>query len=242
MQSKIFTAALAAISFTSVQGAVLPRATITPGTIVTPGLSFDPAELGANQLAFATLQLLSGQLAQTTALAGTLALSATGTATIAVNQVQAVVAQLSSNAAAIASNVASIVASVPTAIPSPPPAPSPTAPALPDIGGQAEAVVRQAQALARTLTAQIAILQAQVTANAGTIAGQAQNLILVPALAQAQTALTTVLATIGTASNLALTTAATLTANVQAIADRIRNAQVKLNPVLVLGATPDIQF
>lgn len=81
MQSKIFTAALAAFSFASVQGAVLPRATITPGTIVTPGISFNPAELGANELAFRTLQVLTGQIAQTTALANSLALQATGTAT-----------------------------------------------------------------------------------------------------------------------------------------------------------------
>ncbi|UQC77070.1 uncharacterized protein CLUP02_02536 [Colletotrichum lupini] len=239
MQSKIFTAALAAFSFASVQGAVLPRATITPGTIVTPGISFNPAELGANELAFRTLQVLTGQIAQTTALANGLALQATGTATAAADQVQAVVAQLSSNAAAIAANVASIVAAAPTAIP---PVPSPTAPATPDVGGQAEALVRQAQALARALTAQIAALQAQVTANAGTVAGVAQNAILIPALVQAQAAAATTLATIGTASNLALTTAATLTANAQAIVDRVRNAQVKLNPVLVIGATPDVQF
>ncbi|EXF75706.1 hypothetical protein CFIO01_04639 [Colletotrichum fioriniae PJ7] len=239
MQSKIFTAALAAFSFASVQGAVLPRATITPGTIVTPGVSFNPAELGANELAFRTLQVLTGQIAQTTALANSLALQATGTATAAADQVQAVVAQLNSNAAAIAANVASIVAAAPTAIP---PVPSPTAPATPDVGGQAEALVRQAQALARALTAQIAALQAQVTANAGTVAGVAQNVILLPALAQAQAAAGTTLATIGTASNLALTTAATLTANAQAIVDRVRNAQVKLNPVLVIGATPDVQF
>ncbi|KAK1494121.1 hypothetical protein CCUS01_13788 [Colletotrichum cuscutae] len=239
MQSKIFTAALAAFSFASVQGAVLPRATITPGTIVTPGISFNPAELGANELAFRTLQVLTGQIAQTTALANSLALQATGTATAAADQVQAVVAQLSSNAAAIAANVASIVAAAPTAIP---PVPSPTAPAIPDVGGQAEALVRQAQALARALTAQIAALQAQVTANAGTVAGVAQNAILIPALVQAQAAAAITLATIGTASNLALTTAATLTANAQAIVDRVRNAQVKLNPVLVIGATPDVQF
>ncbi|KAK1690020.1 hypothetical protein BDP55DRAFT_725402 [Colletotrichum godetiae] len=241
MQSKIFTAALAAFSFASVQGAVLPRATITPGTIVTPGVSFNPAELGANELAFRTLQVLTGQIAQTTALANSLALQATGTATAAADQVQAVVSQLSANAAAIAANVASIVAAAPTAIPSAP-APTVTAPATPDVGGQAEALVRQAQALARALTAQIAALQAQVTANAGTVAGIAQNAILLPALAQAQAAAGTTLATIGTASNLALTTAATLTANAQAIVDRVRNAQVKLNPVLVIGATPDVQF
>lgn len=82
MQSKIFTAALAAFSFASVQGAVLPRATITPGTIVTPGISFNPAELGANELAFRALQVLTGQIAQTTALANSLALQATGTATV----------------------------------------------------------------------------------------------------------------------------------------------------------------
>lgn len=160
MQSIVFTAALAAFFLASVPGSALPRAYFAPATIVTPGISFNPAEIGANELSFLSLQAVASQIAQTADLADGLALQISDTTGVvrpsqschdemdradlnlriqAADKILAVAAQLGSNAATIAANVARVIASTPTAIT---PVPSITPMDHLDVGSQAEEVRR----------------------------------------------------------------------------------------------------
>ncbi|GKT49819.1 uncharacterized protein ColSpa_10000 [Colletotrichum spaethianum] len=236
MQSKIFAVAVAALSLSSVQGASVPRQiTISAGTIVLPSLTFDPKQFLPQQNAFQTLDLLRDDIAKTAALVSLLTNSTTTNVLTTAAQANQVLGQVGTNVANIVTKVTGLADIIQGAIPSVPSA-TPSAPATntPDIGGAAEDVVRQAQVLARAITAQLDILKKQ----ASTLNG----LLLIPTLATAQASLATVLLTIGTISTLALNTAASATANILAIVDRVRNAQVKLNPVLIIGLQPDIIF
>ncbi|GJC96141.1 hypothetical protein ColKHC_04967 [Colletotrichum higginsianum] len=241
MQTKIFAVAVAALSMASVQGAIAPRATIGPTVIVIPQITINPNELLPTQAIFATLDLLRADIAKTTELVNQLTVSTTNTLFSA----SAVLAQATANVGTIVAKITELVnilKNPPSTTPTLPGTPgTPSVPALPDIGGVAEDLVRTAQALARAITAQLQVLQQQASGFTG--------LLLLPTYLAAQAALGTVLATVGTISNLALGTATAVlqTANataatIDSILARVRNAQVKLNPVLVIGLNPDIVF
>lgn len=73
MQSKIFSAAVAALAFSSVNAAAVDKRqnnaiVIQPGSIVTPQILFDPQALGAEALAYRALDQLRDDLARTSAL------------------------------------------------------------------------------------------------------------------------------------------------------------------------------
>ncbi|CCF41748.1 hypothetical protein CH063_11932 [Colletotrichum higginsianum] len=245
MQTKIFAVAVAALSMASVQGAIAPRATIGPTVIVIPQITINPNELLPTQAIFATLDLLRADIAKTTELVNQLTVSTTNTLFSRISQASAVLAQATANVGTIVAKITELVnilKNPPSTTPTLPGTPgTPSVPALPDIGGVAEDLVRTAQALARAITAQLQVLQQQASGFTG--------LLLLPTYLAAQAALGTVLATVGTISNLALGTATAVlqTANataatIDSILARVRNAQVKLNPVLVIGLNPDIVF
>ncbi|KAJ0159724.1 hypothetical protein CTA2_9211 [Colletotrichum tanaceti] len=252
MQTKIFAVAVAALSMTSVHGAITPKITIGNGVIVTPEIIIDPNQLGVPQTIFATLDLLRSDINKTVNLVNQLTSTTTDTVFDRIAQANAVIAQTTANVGAIVTKITQLVnilKSAPSTTPTlpGPPGATPTAPgtpsvpALPDIGGISEDLVREAQALARAITAQLQILQQQASGFAG--------LVLLPTYLAAQVALTTALATVGTISNLALGTSiavlqttAAVAATIDALLARVRNAQVKLNPVLVIGLNPEIIF
>lgn len=68
------------------------------------------------------------------------------------------------------------------------------------------------------------------------MAGVVENNILTPALAQFQAAASISVVTIATAGNVALSDAVTLNADDQAVANRIRSAQDRLNQGLTISA------
>ncbi|KZL85771.1 hypothetical protein CI238_05293 [Colletotrichum incanum] len=233
MQSKFFTLAVAALSLSSVQSAAVPGAVIiSPGVIVLPQITFNPNSLQFQQTVFQTLDLLRADIAKTAALVNQLTNTTAGNVLGTINQASVVLGQATTNVANILTKVTGLTNVIKGLFP---PGAPPAPPAdIPDIGGAAEDVVRQAQVLARAITTQLEALRKQATGFAG--------LLLIPTLATTQIGLQAVLATVGTVSSLALTTAASATSNVQAILDRVRNAQVKLNPVLIIGIQPDIVF
>ncbi|GKT54249.1 hypothetical protein ColTof4_06396 [Colletotrichum tofieldiae] len=222
MQFKFSTLAVAALSLSSVQSASVPRSIIiSPGVIVLPAITFNPSDLQFQVAVFQTLDLLRTDIAKTAALVNQLTNSTAGN-----------VLETTTNVANILTKVTGLSNIIKSLFPpgNPPAPPTNT----PDIAGAAEDVVRQAQVLARAITAQLDALRQQATGFAG--------LLLIPTLATTQVGLQAVLATVGTVSSLALTTAASATSNIQAILDRVRNAQIKLNPVLIIGLQPDIVF
>ncbi|OLN87221.1 hypothetical protein CCHL11_03688 [Colletotrichum chlorophyti] len=110
----------------------------------------------------------------------------------------------------------------------------------------AQNVVRQSQVLARAATAQLEALRNETTKATDAVSAAAYTL----ALTQSDLALRSTLGIIATAAGTALTTAANSVAslagstgdNVSTVVQRIRDAQVKLNPVLVIGIVPDVSF
>ncbi|KZL75952.1 hypothetical protein CT0861_00229 [Colletotrichum tofieldiae] len=233
MQFKFSTLAVAALSLSSVQSASVPRSIIiSPGVIVLPAITFNPSDLQFQVAVFQTLDLLRTDIAKTAALVNQLTNSTAGNVLETINQANLVLGQTTTNVANILTKVTGLSNIIKSLFPpgNPPAPPTNT----PDIAGAAEDVVRQAQVLARAITAQLDALRQQATGFAG--------LLLIPTLATTQVGLQAVLATVGTVSSLALTTAASATSNIQAILDRVRNAQIKLNPVLIIGLQPDIVF
>ncbi|OHE94449.1 hypothetical protein CORC01_10268 [Colletotrichum orchidophilum] len=241
MYTKVFTAAVAVLSFASVEAAILPRATITPGTVVLPEVVFNPSEL--TDPFYTALKIFSNDLTKTTTLVGDLTRSVGTTVKDRTDQVNAVIRQVTSNTNSIRTRVGTVVGNLLGVAPSGLPAPSATSAAPPSIPTAevvqiAQDVVRQAQLLARAATLQLQNLQAQANAVADPVSKAAYTLAFTQANLALQIALTTVAATASTALN----AVANAIGNANGIADRIRNIQAKLNPVLVIGVTPDVSF
>ncbi|KXH64135.1 hypothetical protein CNYM01_09268 [Colletotrichum nymphaeae SA-01] len=264
MYTKALTAAVAVLSFASVEAAILPRATITPGTVVLPEVVFNPGEL-ADPL-YTALRIVSTDLGKTTTLTGDLTRTV-GTTVKDVSpkphsellpelkshtnpfpfqrtdQVNAVIRQITSNTNSIRTRVGTVVGNLLGVVPSGIPAPSATSAAPPSIPTAevvqiAQDVVVQAQLLARQATTQLQNLQAQANAVADPVAKAAYTL----AYTQANLALQIALSTVGAAASTALTAVANAAGSANGLADRIRNIQAKLNPVLIIGASPDVTF
>ncbi|EXF80542.1 hypothetical protein CFIO01_08686 [Colletotrichum fioriniae PJ7] len=264
MYSKALTAAVAVLSFASVEAAILPRATITPGTVVLPEVVFNPGEL--TDPLYTALKIVSTDLGKTTTLTGDLTRTV-GTTVKDVSptlhaephpslnnhtnpfpfqrtdQVNAVIRQITSNTNSIRTRVGTVVGSLLGVVPSGIPAPSATSAAPPSIPTAevvqiAQDVVVQAQLLARQATTQLQNLQAQANAVADPAAKAAYTL----AYTQANLALQIALSTVGAAASTALTAVANAAGSANGLADRIRNIQAKLNPVLIIGASPDVTF
>ncbi|WQF75124.1 hypothetical protein CDEST_00138 [Colletotrichum destructivum] len=247
MQTKIFAVAVAALSMASVQGAITQRATIGPIVLITPQITINPNEL--TQATFNTLQLLRDDILKTADVVNQLT---TNNILNRISQATAVLTQATANVGTIVAKITgllNILNNPPSTTPTLPGAPSttptlpgtPSVPALPDIGGAAEDVVRAAQTLARAITAQIQTLQQQTNSITG--------ILLKPIYSITLAALQTILANVGTISNNALGTAATVlqtvnatAATVESILARVQSARLKLNPVLVIGLNPDIVF
>ncbi|KAK1467316.1 hypothetical protein CPAR01_13630 [Colletotrichum paranaense] len=265
MYTKALTAAVAVLSFSSVEAAILPRATITPGTVVLPEVVFNPGEL--TDPLYTALKIVSTDLGKTTTLTGDLTRTV-GTTVKDVSpipphtellpeleshthpfpfqrtdQVNAVIRQITSNTNSIRTRVGTVVGNLLGVVPSGIPAPSATSAAPPSIPTAevvqiAQDVVVQAQLLARQATTQLQNIQAQANAVADPAAKAAYTL----AYTQANLALQIALSTVGAAASTALTAVANAAGSANGLADRIRNIQAKLNPVLIIGASPDVTF
>ncbi|KAK1727594.1 hypothetical protein CaCOL14_004947 [Colletotrichum acutatum] len=241
MYTKALTAAVAVLSFASVEAAILPRATITPGTVVLPEVVFNPGEL--TDPLYTALKIVSTDLGKTTTLTGDLTRTAGTTVKDRTDQVNAVIRQITSNTNSIRTRVGTVVGNLLGVVPSGIPAPSATSAAPPSIPTAevvqiAQDVVVQAQLLARQATAQLQNLQAQANAVADPAAKAAYTL----AYTQANLALQIALSTVSAAASTALTAVANAAGSANGLADRIRNIQAKLNPVLIIGASPDVTF
>ncbi|TDZ15731.1 hypothetical protein Cob_v011404 [Colletotrichum orbiculare MAFF 240422] len=174
--------------------------------------------------------------------------SIVGAATPAVSSVAGAVPSVASSVVGAVPSVASSVVgagagagsgAAATASAAGPPVPSG------DVGALAEDLVRTAQGFARNVTTQLDQLRTQV-GQISTTADFLGRTTLQAALINAQLGLGTALSTVGFATNTVLNTAVqnvgTVTGVTTAVVDRVRNAQLKVNPVLVIGAQPDITF
>ncbi|GKT51613.1 uncharacterized protein ColSpa_11794 [Colletotrichum spaethianum] len=241
MQIQVLAAVLTTLSFTSVKAAILPRATITAGTIVLPEVVFNPSELA--DPAFTALNILRNDILKTTTLVGDLTHASGTTVKDRTDQATAVTRQVTSNSNSIRTRVGTVIGNLLGAIPSGIPAPSGTsaAPAsvpTAEVFQVAQDVVRQSQALARTATSQLQALQGQGSSVSDANGKAAYTL----AYTQASLAFQGALSTVGTAASAAIDAVANTLENVNGTADRVRNIKFKLNPVLVLGLTPDVTF
>ncbi|KAJ0165530.1 hypothetical protein CTA2_10931 [Colletotrichum tanaceti] len=242
MQAKVLTAVLATLSFTA-EAAVLPRATITPGQIVLPEVVFNPSEL--LDPAYAALMILRTDIAKTTTLVGDLTRTTGTTIKDRTDQMNAVIRQVTSNTNSIRTRVGTIVGGLmgmaPSGIPAPTGTSSSTAQhSVPsaEVIQVAQDVVRQAQTLARAATSQLQNLQTQTSAVNDAVGKAAFNL----AYTQASLAFQVALSTVGAAAGVAIDAVANSVDNVDGLIDRIRNVKARLNPVLVIGVTPDVTF
>ncbi|KAK1989817.1 hypothetical protein LX36DRAFT_717238 [Colletotrichum falcatum] len=232
MQTKIFTAGVAALSLSTVQCASVPRQiTVTPGLIVLPGFSINPNTLGPTQSVFQTLDLVREDVLKTVNLVNQITSNTAGNILGTVAVAAGIVGQVTNNVGTILSKVTELTNLITPTIPSPT---TPPAPDIPDIGSTAENLVRAVQELTRAVTAQLDALRSQAV-------GLAAASVL-PTIATLQVALQTALNTLGVAASLALDLTASATANVQALVDRVLNAKLKLNSVLVIGIQPAIEF
>ncbi|TID02890.1 hypothetical protein CH35J_003504 [Colletotrichum higginsianum] len=238
MQTKVFTAVLATLSFMA-EAAVLPRATITPGQVVLPEVVFNPSDL--LDPAYAALMILRTDIEKTATLVGDL----TRTSGTTIKDITAVIRQVTSNTNSIRTRAATIVGGLLGVSPSGIPAPSGTSStaaqhAVPsaEVIQVAQDVVRQAQALARAATAQLQNLQAQASAVNDLVGKAAFNL----AYTQTSLAFQVALSTVGAAAGVLIDAVANSVDNVDGLVDRIRNVKARLNPVLVIGVTPDVTF
>ncbi|KZL64456.1 hypothetical protein CT0861_07149 [Colletotrichum tofieldiae] len=247
MQTKVLAAVVTALSFAPVKAAILPRATITPGTVVLPEVVFNPSDLV--DPAYTAFNLIRTDILKTTTLVGDITHASGTTVKDRTDQVSAVIRQVTSNTNNIRTRVGTIIGSlvgaVPSGIPAPSgnPAPSGTSaaqPAVPtaEVLQVAQDLVRQSQALARTATSQLQALQTQGSAVTD-LAGKAAYTL---AYTQASLALQIALSTVAAASSAAIDAVADSLENVNGIAERVRSVKFKLAPVLVIGVTPDVTF
>ncbi|OHW90058.1 hypothetical protein CSPAE12_11365 [Colletotrichum incanum] len=159
------------------------------------------------------------------------------------DQVGAVIRQVTSNTNSIRTRVGTVIGNLQGAVPSGITAPSGTSAAQPSVPTAevlqvAQDLVRQCQALARTATSQLQTLQTQGSAVTDPAGKAAYTL----AYTQASLALQIALSTVAAASSAAIDAVADTLENVNGIAERVRNVKFKLNPVLVVGVTPDVTF
>ncbi|EFQ25272.1 hypothetical protein CGRA01v4_06364 [Colletotrichum graminicola] len=240
MQARILPAILTALSLTSVDAAILPRATITPGVIVLPEVVFNPSELF--DPAYTALNIFRNDLLKTTTLVSDLTRTAGTTVKDRTDQVNAVIRQVTSNTNNIRTRVGYIIGNLQGVVPSGIPAPTGTAapPAAPtaEVFQVAQDIVRQAQALARTATSQLQSLQTQTDAVVDATGKAAYTL----AFTQAKLALDITLTTVAATAKTIIDAVANSVDNVNGIAERVRNVKFKLDPVLVIGVTPDVTF
>ncbi|KDN71509.1 hypothetical protein CSUB01_07147 [Colletotrichum sublineola] len=241
MQAKFLAAILTSLSLTPVDAAILPRATITPGVIVLPEVVFNPSDMV--DPAYTALNIFRNDLFKTTTLVLDLTRTAGTTVKDRTDQVNAIIRQVTSNTNSIRTRVGTIIGNLQGAVPSGIPAPTGTSANLPaaptaEVLQVAQDVVRQAQALARAATTQLQTLQNQT--NALTDASGKSAYLL--AYTQANLALQIALSTVSAAASALIDAAADSLENVNGIAERVRNVKFKLNPVLLIGATPDVSF
>ncbi|GJC96069.1 hypothetical protein ColKHC_04895 [Colletotrichum higginsianum] len=232
MQTKVFTAVLATLSFMA-EAAVLPRATITPGQVVLPEVVFNPSDL--LDPAYAALMILRTDIEKTATLVGDL----TRTSGTTIKDITAVIRQVTSNTNSIRTRAATIVGGLLGVSPSGIPAPSGTSSTAAQHAVPSAEVIQVAQdALARAATAQLQNLQAQASAVNDLVGKAAFNL----AYTQASLAFQVALSTVGAAAGVLIDAVANSVDNVDGLVDRIRNVKARLNPVLVIGVTPDVTF
>ncbi|GKT54168.1 hypothetical protein ColTof4_06324 [Colletotrichum tofieldiae] len=241
MQTKVLAAVVTALSFAPVKAAILPRATITPGTVVLPEVVFNPSDLV--DPAYTAFNLIRTDILKTTTLVGDITHASGTTVKDRTDQVSAVIRQVTSNTNNIRTRVGTIIGSlvgaVPSGIPAPSgnPAPSGTSAAQPAVP-TAEVLQVAQDALARTATSQLQALQTQGSAVTD-LAGKAAYTL---AYTQASLALQIALSTVAAASSAAIDAVADSLENVNGIAERVRSVKFKLAPVLVIGVTPDVTF
>ncbi|GJC80985.1 hypothetical protein ColLi_03823 [Colletotrichum liriopes] len=241
MQTKVLAAVFTALSLAQVKAAILPRATITPGTIVLPEVVFNPSDLV--DPAYTAFNLIRTDILKTTTLVSDMNHASGTTVKDRTDQVSAVIRQVTSNTNNIRTRVGTIignlVGAVPSGIPAPSgnPAPSGTSAAQPAVP-TAEVLQVVQDALARTATSQLQTLQTQGSAVTD-LAGKAAYTL---AYTQASLALQVALSTVAAASSAAIDAVADSLENVNGIAERVRSVKFKLTPVLVIGVTPDVTF
>ncbi|KAK2034161.1 hypothetical protein LX32DRAFT_634575 [Colletotrichum zoysiae] len=237
MQSRIFTAAVAALSLSTVQCASVPKQIeerqiiITPGYIVTPGIYINPNTLGPVQSSYQTLHLLIEDVSKTINLVNQITNNTAGSLQGTVSLATSVFDQVTSNVGTILNKVTQLTNLITPILP-PPTTPAP--PQLPDIGGAAENVVRTIQNLTQAITAQLDALRAQALGLAATA--------VLPLIDGLKDTLQTALNILGGATALALSLAASATASTQTIVDRVLNAKVKLSAVLLIGLQQEVSF
>ncbi|WQF75189.1 hypothetical protein CDEST_00203 [Colletotrichum destructivum] len=242
MQTKVLAAVLTTLSFVA-EAAILPRATITPGQIVLPEVVFNPSDL--SDPAYTALSILRTDIEKTTTLIGDFTRTIGTTIKDRTDQMNAVIRQVTSNTNSIRTRVGTIVGGLQGVVPSGIPAPTGTSSstaqhAVPsaEVIQIAQDIVRQAQALARAATAQLQNLQTQTSAVNDLVGKAAFSL----AYTQASLAFQVALSTVAAAAGVAIDAVANSVDNVDGLADRIRNVRAKLNPVLIIGVTPDVTF
>ncbi|KAK2046355.1 hypothetical protein LZ31DRAFT_593344 [Colletotrichum somersetense] len=239
MQTNILAAILTVVSLTSVDAAILPRASLTPGQMILPECVFNPADLISPP--YTALNIFRNDLVKMTILAGDLTHRAGTTVKDRTDQVNAVIRQVTSNVGNIRTRAGWIISNLQGVVPAGIPAPTGTGPlpATPTAEPLqvAQDLVRQAQALARTITAQLQTLQAQTDA-ADILAKAAYTVAYTQARLALEISLTTIAAT-GTAL---IDAAANALDNTNGASDRVRSVKYKLTAVLVIGTTEDVVF
>ncbi|KAI8179461.1 Periaxin [Colletotrichum sp. SAR 10_86] len=234
MQYRIASAALAALAVSSVNAGLISRQNalvIQPGYIVTPTISFNFQNLGAEALAYQTLAQLRDDLSRTAALVVELNKAATTVAADKQAQAQAVVKQVQANADAIRAKLeeltAQLIARGNGGGGGGNGGGAPGAPAIPSVA-------------ARSLNTQV---RTQLS-----LIGSYLEQLITPLLGQVKTESATAIATsfkqIATATDAFLAAAQTALANGNgasaALLQRIADARVTLNPTLVAGISPNV--
>ncbi|TQN75112.1 hypothetical protein CSHISOI_00286 [Colletotrichum shisoi] len=236
MQTKVLAAVLATLSFMA-EAAILPRATITPGQIVLPEVVFNPSDL--IDPAYTALSILRTDIEKTTTLIGDFTRTIGTTIKDRTDQMNAVIRQVTSNTNSIRTRVGTIVGGLQGVAPSGIPAPTGTSSSTAQHAIPSAEVIQIAQdTLARAATAQLQNLQTQTSAVSDLVGKAAFSL----AYTQANLAFQVALSTVGAAAGVAIDAVANSVDNVDGLADRIRNVRAKLNPVLIIGLTPDVTF
>ncbi|CCF36751.1 hypothetical protein CH063_08243 [Colletotrichum higginsianum] len=205
--------------------------------VVLPEVVFNPSDL--LDPAYAALMILRTDIEKTATLVGDLTRTSGTTIKDRTDQITAVIRQVTSNTNSIRTRAATIVGGLLGVSPSGIPAPSGTSSTAAQHAVPSAEVIQVAQdALARAATAQLQNLQAQASAVNDLVGKAAFNL----AYTQASLAFQVALSTVGAAAGVLIDAVANSVDNVDGLVDRIRNVKARLNPVLVIGVTPDVTF
>ncbi|KAI8276844.1 hypothetical protein K4K60_007372 [Colletotrichum sp. SAR11_57] len=247
MQYRIASAALAALAVSSVNAGLISRQNalvIQPGYIVTPAISFNFQNLGAEALAYQTLAQLRDDLSRTAALVVELNKAATTVAADKQAQAQAVVKQVQANADAIRTKLeqltAELIARGNGGGGGGNGGGAPGAPAIPSVAVPSVALPGVPSVAARSLNTQV---RTQLS-----LIGSYLEQLITPLLGQVKTESATAIANsfkqIATATDAFLAAAQTALANGNgasaALLQRIADARVTLNPTLVAGISPNV--